>query len=454
MANLIISLVFVGLAIYLMQKKFPITVVFLALALLIAVVYSVSTGLSPVATSSGSRVIDIFDIFRGQLIASFATVGLAMLPIFGYSVYMEKIRASVVLGSLVSKPVAMSRNPYFVGVLMAIIICGVMRTAIVSAFAIMALLFSTLYPAMLRAGLSAKTTMAAIFLGTCFDWGPADFVCAIVLGGAGHADVPDYFLKTSVLVVPFLLLITALISGFIMKACDNKDGYVLGTDAPKDDVSVGEIPPGFYAMLPLLPMVLIIIFSKAFFENVSISVLAAVFISLLVTFTVELLRKKQIRGRIDDLMSWFTGMGGGFTNLFIMVAAIQLFANTLSKLGGFAWAVSAILSTGVSGWAMFFIVGLFVIAMAVLIGEPSAITAIVAGPVAAAAAGLGIPLYAAIFPIQTANSFRCLSIGTGPHMQYCCKEANCAPIDIIKRTAIPCIVIFLGAFAASYFFLS
>lgn len=135
-------------------EKMPNTIVFLVLSVFLAIIYEVTTGTSPVDTSSGSMILDIFETFKEQLISSFASVGLSMLPIFGYSVYMEKINASVVLGSIVAKPVAKAKNPYFVGVFVAIIICSIMRIAIVSAFAILALLFSTLYPAMLRAGLS------------------------------------------------------------------------------------------------------------------------------------------------------------------------------------------------------------------------------------------------------------------------------------------------------------
>ena len=153
MVNHIVSQVFVVLAVYLLQKKYPNTLIFLALSVLLAVYYTVSTGNSPVAASSGLKVLDFFEIFREQLMASFGSVALSMLPIFGYSMYMDKIHASSVLGSIVAKPVSKAKTPYFVGVFIAIVICSIMRIAIVSAVAILALLFSTLYPAMLRAAL-------------------------------------------------------------------------------------------------------------------------------------------------------------------------------------------------------------------------------------------------------------------------------------------------------------
>lgn len=296
--------------------------------------------------------------------------------------------------------------------------------------------------------------MAALFLGTCFDWGPADFVIAIVLGGAGVDDIPGYFLNASVKVTPIVILITALISGFIMQYFDKKEGYVFGSDASANDTAMIETPPKYYAIPPLLPMILIIIFSKVFFANISISVVAAVLISIIITAIIEFLNKGKLSERLSDIMVWFTGMGNGFANLFLMVASVQLFSRLISKLNGFTWLIQQVASTGISGWVLVVIAGAFVFLMAILIGEPSAITAIIANPVKIASESLGIPFFAAIYPIQVANSFRCLSLGTGPHIQYCSKQANCSALDIAKRTAIPCVIIFVLSVLGAYFILA
>lgn len=450
MIELIICLAFVVLAVVLLQKGFTNTFVFLALGVILAVIVQLKTGGSVAAKSSGLLAFDVFEAIKEQFTASFGSVGLAMLPIYGYSTYMTKIQASSVFGSLVAKPVAKSKNPYFVGVAIAVIICGLMRIAIVSAFAIMALLFSTLYPAMLKAGLSKKTTMAAIFIGTCFDWGPADFVVAQVLGGAGETDIAGYFLSASVYVTPIALVVVGLLSGLILKWWDNKDGYVFGSDAPTEEAaSEGMKVPASYAILPLLPLILIIVFSKVFFASISISVVTAVLISMIVSLCFELIRKGKIKERVADMGEWLTGMGQGFANLFLMVASIQFFAGMLAKLGGFTYLVNIIIGTGVSGWILFFIIGVFVMLMAVLMGDASAITAVLAGQVMTLSTGLGIPFYAAILPIQTANAFRALSIGTGVHMQYCAKYAECSPIDLMKRAVVPCVLIYLIVFAGS-----
>lgn len=454
MINLLISIVFVAAVVVLLQKGFNNTIVFLFLGLVLAVIIELTTQSSVAQSSSGVLFFDIFEAFKEQLSSSFATVGLSLLPIFGYASYMNKIGASSVLGKVVSEPVKKSRNPYFVGVAMAILVCGIMRIAIVSAFAIMALLFSTLYPAMLKAGLSKKTTMSAIFLGTCFDWGPADFVVAQVLGGAGQSDIADYFLSASVIITPIALVVVALISGFIMKYWDNKDNYVIGSDAPEENEEAVVNVPKWYLLLPLLPLFIIIIFSKVFFANISVSVVTAVLISMIVSFVVESLRKKQLKERVKDMTDWISTMGQGFANLFLLVAAIQFYAKMLSVLGGFTYLMNLVMNTGVSGWLLFAIIGLLVFVLAVLMGDPSAISAVLAAQVYTVATSLGIPFYAAVLPMQTANAFRCLSIGTGMHMQYCANYAGCGAIDILKRCIIQCFVIFIIVYFGAMFILA
>lgn len=449
MLKLSVCLAFVLFAVFLLKKGFNSTYVFFFLGLILAVIAECVTQTSVATNSSGVLAFDIFEAVKEQLAATFGSVGLSMLPIFGYSAYMNKIGASDIMGRIFSTPVNKAKNPYFVAVFVAIIVCGIMRIAIVSAFAIMALLFSTLYPAMLKAGLSKKTAISAIFLGTCFDWGPADFVIAQVLGGANQTDIAGYFLEASVYVMPIALAAVALVSGFIMKWWDEREGYVMGSDAPENAAESASVISSWYMILPLLPLILVIIFSKVFFSNISISVLTAVLISLIVSLVIELIRRGDIKARIEDMGEWLKAMGEGFGNLLLMVAAIQFFAGMLAKIGGFTYLMELVMRTGVSGWLLVFLIGVLVMILAVLMGDATAVTAVLAGQIYTVATAVGIPFYAAILPVQTVNSFRCLSIGTGVHTQYCAKHADCTPLDILRRCSVPCVFIFLISFFGS-----
>jgi len=449
MIKLLICLFFIIGALLLLHKGFTSTYVFFSLGLILAVIIQITTGTSVAAASSGLLAFDIFEALKEQWIESFQSVGLSMLPILGYSAYMNKIGASPVLSSVVSKPIKKSKSPYFVGVAIAVTICGMMRIVIVSSFTIMALLFSTLYPAMLKAGLSKKTTISAIYLGSCFDWGPADLLVEQVLGGANQSDLTGYFVSASLHVTPIALVCVALVSGFIMKWWDNRDGYVIGRDAPQENTASLEKTPSRYLILPLLPMILLIVFSKVFFVSISFSIVTAVLISMIISLVVETIYKRNFMERVKDLCEWLTSMGGVFSNLFLMVVSIQFFARMMDQMGGFTYLMNLVIDSGISGWLMILVISLLVMAMAALMGDATAITAVLAGEVYTIAAGLGIPFYAANLPMQTANPFRCLCIGTGVHTQGCANYASCSSIDILKRCSIPCVIIFAITYLGS-----
>lgn len=71
-------------------------------------------------------------------------------------------------------------------------------------------------------------------MGTCFDWGPSDFVIAQMFGGVADFSLTDYFFNASLRVLPFVLLIVAVVSGFIFRAIDKKEGYEFGSHAPAE----------------------------------------------------------------------------------------------------------------------------------------------------------------------------------------------------------------------------
>lgn len=479
--NLIITIAIVLITITLINKGFPNTLVFLCMGLVTALIITFlmkETNESGelvratiTGTSSGNFILDIFEGARDGFSEAFSQVGMSMLPIFGYSVYMGKIKASGVLGRLIASPISKSKNPYFVGVFMAVVICGLMRIAIVSAVAIMALFMTTLYPALRKAGLSRASAISAVFLGTSFDWGPADFVVAkmfsalpgeFTVSGVDYAFneantiQSAYFLNASIKVVPIVLLIVAATSGFIMQFIDKKAGYVLGSDAPEDDIiadGAEEKIPAFYAILPLLPMIIILIFSPLFAglygKTLNISVVASVVISIIIVFIIETIRKKGPVARLKDAMSWVTGMGEGFSSLLVMVMMLKFLANMLIKLKGFDFLVNATLNAGVSGVVILIIYALLLFAAMLLIGNGDVVGITVSPTILTVADALGISFYQAALPIQIVNGFRCLNVGTGMHMQYASGSAEVKSSAILIRVAIPCVMIYLLTFLFS-----
>ncbi|KPU43158.1 putative cryptic C4-dicarboxylate transporter DcuD [Oxobacter pfennigii] len=456
MLNLIITIVCVITAVYLINKKLPNVAVFLAMGLLVAAGITIFTGKSVAATSSGSLVLDIFEAVKETFLTTFSSTGMAMVPIFGYSSYMNKINASNVLGTIIAKPIEKSKNPYFVGVFITIMICGLMRIAIVSAIAIVALFSTTLYPALIKAGLSKRTAISALLLGTCFDWGPADFVIAQFYSGILNFPMSEYFTSVSIRVLPIVLVIIAVVSGPIMQFVDKKQGYVFGADrdvseevAATGDANAKTLEmPKFYAIFPILPLLFILAFSPIF-SKFTISVVAAVVISLVIVFVVESIRRKKILEPINDFMEWSKGMGTAFGSLLTMVISSQFFAGMLNKLNGFRYLIDTVLGAGMNGMLLLLLLGFVLMFMCLMMGGGGVVGIMTAPALTTIASSMGISYYAASLPLQIANGLRCFNLGTSVHLQYCSGMINDKPIELFKRAAIPAALMYVLTFIFS-----
>ena len=447
MLNLIITVALVVLCIIITNRGLNPTIVFLGMGLLAAAVVTIMTGATVAnAPGSGNLIIDVFEAAKDNFLSTFQTVGMAILPIYGYSVYMNHIKASSVLGSVIANPISKSKNPYIVGVFVTILVCGLMRIAIVSAVAIMALFITTLYPALLKSGLSRTSAMAAIFLGTCFDWGPADFVIIQLTAGVEGFDMVDYFINGSLRVVPFVLLIVAATAGIIFQMIDKKQGYVLGSHIP-EDLKIEKVDlPLFYAVLPLLPLIFILIFSPLFPTNIAISVVSAVIISLILVLIIETIRKGDFKARFNEINTWVKGMGEGFGSLLVMVITLMFFVNMVMKLNGFSVLVDFAIGSGMSPWLLLIVFAALVAIATLLVGNGRLVGIMLCPLAIPIAAGLGIPFYAALMPIQIVQGMRIFNLGTGIWTQYACTEASTTPMELLKRAALPCLIMYIATF--------
>jgi DcuC family C4-dicarboxylate transporter len=252
-------------------------------------------------------------------------------------------------------------------------------------------------------------------------------------------------------VVPFVLIIVSVTTGSILQFIDKRSGYVRGSHIPEEAAveDTGAPVPGFYALFPLLPLIIIIIFSPIFKTNINISVVTATLLSIVIVFVVEVLRTRNIKERLNDITQWINAMGEGFGNMLMMVVAAQFFMSMVGKLNGFRFLIDGILNAGASGVLLLILSGLLMFVMCVLQGGGGVVGTTLAPTLIDMSSSLGISFYAAVIPMQIANGFRCLNLGTIIHMQYCMKTASCNAGAIIKRLVVPCIIMYVSAFIFS-----
>ncbi len=111
-----------------------------------------------------------------------------------------------------------------------------------------------------------------------------------------------------------MLLVTMVLHFFWQRHCDRQDGWDpalhRGEHAELDEQGTEAVAaPTWYALLPIIPFVLMMTFSKLLVTTISVSVEVAMLLSVFIGMLCELLRTRSVRTAFAGLSSFLDGMG-------------------------------------------------------------------------------------------------------------------------------------------------
>ena len=90
----------------------------------------------------------------------------------------------------------------------------------------------------------------------------------------------------------------------------------------------------WYAILPLLPIILVVIFSSLVVKSITISITAASLLSYLFVCLLEFIRVKDKKAALADTKQFWKGCGEMMGMLGGLIICAGMFANCMTKLGG------------------------------------------------------------------------------------------------------------------------
>ncbi len=434
---LIIVLLIIGIS-----KKFYTATTMLLIAIVTLIIYTLVTG-KPVdpKSTSGNNIIDVFEFVKTKFSTTFTSNGIIMLPVFGYSIYMNSIGASKLFALVGSQPVKNSKNPYIIGIPVGLILAALVRLAIPSHTGVCTLLLTTLFPILVSAGLSRMTAASVILIGSSFDWGPADAVTSVLLvnsNGVGSAmSLSDYALNYQFKIFPIAIIATIILLSIISKAYDKKEGFVsekLESASPKD---LGL--PMYYAILPLLPLIFMILFSKFVISSITISAFAASFLSFVIAIILEAINKKSFKESVNASKSQFEGMGRCYIDILAVISSATVFAGAITLIGGFDVLAKWLKAANVSSILILVIVIFMVIFMtAITTSSTGALQALVPFIYKISlSTGQNTPWYLA--PLMYATGFGRSISAISPAPLVCAGQAGVDVVQLTKRCIVPLI---------------
>ena len=390
-------------------------------------------------SKTGFKGFDIFRYVTESFSKTNAAVGLMIMSIGGFVAYIDKIGASNVLVDLVMRPLKLLRKRPYLAASFVIPLGQILFIAIPSAAGLGLLLMASLFPILLKIGVSRLSAVSVITATTAFGIGPASAITAKATQIA-QVDTISFFVSNQLpIVVP--LSISMMISYyFVNRFFDSKQNNVVVENIQKPlSVSL----PKIYAIIPVLPILLLLTFSSIFnffTSQINLDTTTAMFISVLIAVIFELIRTKDFRSSMNSLKTFWEGMGNIFKTVVTLIISADIFAKGLISLGfiDFLIIFSQSIGLGVVGIGIVMTIMIFIASM--LMGSGNA-SFFAFGPlVPKITSSFGVESTNLILPMQLSASMgRAVSPVSGVLIATA-EIAKVSPFSIVKRNLIPLVV--------------
>lgn len=446
LALMIALCVTIVVAYMILNKMKAQAVLFVGGTILMAVAVLMGYPLLEAKKSTGFVWFDIFKFIEDTFSTRAAGIGLLIMSVAGFAKYMEHIGASRVLVHLTARPLSLVKSPYLL-LAISYVVGQLLNIVIPSAAGLCVLLMATMYPVLVSLGVSRLSAAAVIATTPCLDLGPASGTAVFAAKTAGM-DVVDYFVGEQIPIAVVTILAIAASHFVVQRWFDRREG----TEALQMDLGEEEkesLPPAVYALLPLVPIVLVMVFSKLAIATIKMPVVTAMVISIVIAMLFEWIRTRRVKEVFDSLQVVFDGMGKTFATVVTLIVAGETFAYGLTKIGAIDQIIHGAQGSGFGAMGISLIMTLIVAAAAVIMGSGNAPFYSFGALVPDIAAKLGMLPASMITPMQMAASIARSASPITAAVIAVAGVAGVSSVDIAKRTAIPMLVALLVSFVTA-----
>lgn len=391
---------------------------------------------SPVMAKSatGSLYLDIFSQLSKNFIKTSGSLGLAIMIVSAFAKYMDHIGASTALVKLSIKPLQKLNSPYIV-LALSYVIGQILNVFIPSASGLGVLLMVTVYPIVVSLGVSSLAATAVIGTSACLDLGPASGN-AVLASKTAEMDAALYFANYQIPVAIATVIVITILHYFVNKKMDSKL-EVAESKADLESKEEDKQVPKFYAFLPIIPLLIILMFSPLTGSSIKIGVVEAMFMSITLSMIIEGIRRRAFKSTLAELKIIFTAMGSQFANVITLIVAGEFFALGLTKIGVISALIDSTKSAGLGAQPMILVMTAIIVVSSILMGSGNAPFFAFAALAPAVAASVDLNPIVMLMPMQlSAGIARSVSPITAVIVAVA-GISGVSPFDVVKRTAIP-----------------
>ena len=448
--DLIIGLIAIVLVAYYIVKGYSATgvLMFGGLVLLFISVLMGHSILPEGVKSTGSTYFDILEYVKYLLGNRGGGLGLMIMVLCGFSVYMTHLGANDVVVKLVSKPLKNIRSPYILMVFAYFLAC-LMSFAVASATGLGVLLMATLFPVMVNVGISRGAAAAICASPISIILSPTS---GDVVLSAEISKIPlgEFAFGTALPVSIFAILGIAVAHFFWQRYLDKKEGVQV------ERLNADEIKttaPNYYAILPLLPIIGVLIFDGKW-GLPNLHIVTVMVLCFIITAIVDFLRSFNAKQTFDNLVVAYRGMADAFAGVVMLLVAAGVFAQSLSTIGFITNLIDSAQSFGGSAFFMMLVLAVITILATMATGSGNAAFYAFAELIPKLATQMGVnPAFLTIPMLQASNLGRALSPVSGVVVAVS-GMGKISPFEIVKRMSVPMLVGFICVIIGTEIFVS
>lgn len=437
--EIICCCLFIGVTAWLLLKKVnpPTLLLFMGLAM---IAVATCLGLPPVSVEkdTGSAIFNLFRIVEEKFQQSIVRLGFMIMTIGGYVALMNRIKATDAMVYLATRPLSFLKGKPYLAAVAVIPVGMLLYLPIPSASGLGLLLVSTLYPILTGLGVSRLTALSVISAATIFDMGPgsANSLRASELIGM---DLVEYFVGHQLLLVGLTTVVVMAAYYFTSRHYDRKD-LAAGRQIYDTQASVASKPdvPLYYAVFPILPLVILIVFSPylGMFDT-QITTAVAMLVCMTAVFLFLLFRNRNVRESCETVKSFWEGMGRVFSSVVTLIVAAEIFAIGLNALDFIHLLVEGTTGLGLGAAAVTLLMVVTIFLSAILMGSGNA-AFFSFGPLIPGIAELfAVSPLAMILPVQLCAGMGRAASPIAAVNVAVAGVAGVSSVDLAKRNLIP-----------------
>lgn len=437
--NILICLIIIAVTGILLMKRYqpqPILIGMGILMMYIAYEGSWIHAILDESQSTGVLIFDAMDIVRITTSENVVSLGLMIMTCAGYAKYMEHIGAGTRLAHTFIKPLYRLNRPYIVLALMFLLNMG-LSICVPNPLSLALLMMVTIYPVLLRLGVSPIGAAAVIATGHLMDVGPGA-VSTLLIAKTVNIPVPNYFVGYQLRLYFLVAVVTAVAHFLWQRYRDRLDGPMEVGDC--ESIPEAPIGPKLYMIFPLLPLCFILGFSQYGLPGVKMNVTLAMMLAFGIALLAELVRHRNLRIVLKSTTVFFEGMGNQFSYAVTLIIGGQVFAQGLVSLGLIDSLVSVLQTLSLNSVGLTSVMGGGMLCLSMVTGSNVAPLFTLVPLVPDIVSNLGLDPITTMLGMQNGASLGLFLSPISPVMVGVAGVAHIKSVDLLKRTSVPVIV--------------